>query len=61
MTTAHEKRTLARSPKAFEIDTSWYQSYWYDRPQPRPRQPRARFVQALVWGTVFVVGAYLAI
>ena len=61
MTAAHETTTLAKSPRAFEVDTSWYQSYWYDRPQPRPRKPSARFVQALVLGTVFVAGAYLVI
>jgi hypothetical protein len=61
MTAAHERTTLARLPKAFATDTSWYQSYWCDRPQPRPRKPSARFVQALVWGTVFVAGAYLVI
>jgi hypothetical protein len=60
MTTARKTTTLARSPKAFEIDTSWYQSYWYDRPEPQLRKARAPFVQALVWVTVFVAGAYFA-
>ncbi len=58
MTTAHKTSTLARAPKAFAVDTSWYQSYWFDRPQPEPRKPSFRFVQALVWATVFVASAY---
>ena len=59
MTTAHKTSTLARAPKAFEVDTSWYQSYWYDRPEPR--KPSSRSVQVLVWAAVFFVGVYLAL
>jgi len=61
MTVVHRTTTLARPPKAFEVDSSWYESYWYDRPQSEPRQPSSRFVQALVWAMAFVAGAYFAI
>jgi hypothetical protein len=54
------KTTLARPPKAFEIDASWYQSYWYDRPQPELRNPSFRSVRFLVWAALFVVETYFA-
>ena len=59
MTNAN-KTTLARPPKAFEIDASWYQSYWYDWPQPELRKPSFRSVQVLVWAVLFVAGSYFA-
>jgi hypothetical protein len=61
MTAAHKTSTLAKPAKAFEIDTSWYQSYWYDWSQPEPQKPSYRFVQALVLAIVFVAGTYFAL
>ncbi len=58
MTTAQNTTTLARPPKAFEIDASWYQSYWYDRPQPALRKPSSRALQVVCWVAVFLAGAY---
>jgi hypothetical protein len=43
MTAAHKATTLLRPPKAFEVDPSWYQSYWYSQqPQPELRRPSSR-------------------
>src|SRR5262249_4802106 len=61
MTTGHKTTTLAPSLKAFEIDTSWYESYWYDGLQPKPGNPSVRFFQAIVWFTVFAAGVYFVI
>jgi hypothetical protein len=61
MTTAHKTTILDRPLKALEVDPSWYQSYWYDRPQPELRKPSFRSVQVLVWAAVFFVGVYLAL
>ena len=52
MTDAHKTTTLARPPKAFEIDASWYQSYWYDRPQSELRKPSFRSVQVSCVGAL---------
>jgi hypothetical protein len=60
MTALHKTTTLARPPKAFETDAFWYQSYWYDRPQPEPRKPRYRSVRMLVWAAVLFTAGYFA-
>jgi hypothetical protein len=60
MTDAHKTMTLARPLKAFEIDPSWYRSYWYDRPQSELRNPSFRSFRFLVWAAVFVAGTYFA-
>jgi len=59
MITARETATLAKPPRAFEVDASWYESYWYDQPRPRLRKPTLRFVQVLVWAVIFGAGAYV--
>jgi hypothetical protein len=61
MTTEHW--TLASPPRAFEVDHSWYGSYWYDRhdqPGPELTKPMPRFLQVLSWATVFAAAAYFA-
>jgi hypothetical protein len=60
MTDAHKTTTLARPPKAFGIDASWYQSYWYDRPQRELRKPGSRAVQIVLCIAVFLAGTYFA-
>jgi hypothetical protein len=60
MTDAHKTMTLARPLKALEIDSSWYQSYWYDRPEPERRKPSFRSAHVLVWAVLLVAGAYFA-
>jgi hypothetical protein len=61
MTTAHKSTTLDRPLKALEVDPSWYQSYWYGRPQPEPRKRSSRSLQVLAWAAVFLVGVYFAL
>jgi hypothetical protein len=61
MTDAHKTTTLYRPLKALEIDPSWYQSYWYDQPEPERRKPKFRSAHVLVWAVLFVAGAYLAL
>jgi hypothetical protein len=61
MTDSHKTTTLVRPLKAFEIDASWYQSYWYDRPQPEPRKLSFRSGHVLVWAVLLVVGTCLAL
>jgi hypothetical protein len=49
---------LPRPPRAFETDTSWYQSYWYEAPEPAP----ADFsVHVVVWVAVLAVGILIGI
>lgn len=57
MTTAHKATTLARPAKAFELDASWYQSYWYDGPRDL-RKPGSRAVQVVLSIAVFLAGTY---
>ena len=54
------RTTLIRQPKAFQIDVSWYQSYWYERPLPEVRSHSFRSAQVFVWAALFVAGAYFA-
>ena len=61
MTEAQKKRTLARPPRAFEIDAAWYRSYWYDRREPERRKPSLRSAHVLAWAVLFIVGTYLAL
>jgi hypothetical protein len=61
MTEDHKTRSLARPLRAFEIDAAWYQSYWYDRPEPERRKPKFRSAHVLVWAVLFVAGAYFAL
>jgi hypothetical protein len=61
MTDAHKTMTLAKPPKAFETDSSWYQSYWYDGPEPERRKPSLRSAHVLVWAVLFVAGTWLAL
>jgi hypothetical protein len=61
MTDVHKTTTLARPLQAFEIDASWYQSYWYDRPQPERRKLSFRSAYALVWAVLLLAGTCLAL
>ena len=61
MTDAHKTTTLAKPPQAFETDSSWYQSYWYGRPEPERRTPSFRSAHVVVCTVLFVAGAYLAL
>ena len=55
MTTPHKATTLPRPPKAFEVDPSWYQSYWYgQQPEPELRKPSSRAVQGILCVAVFL-------
>jgi len=58
MITVRETTTLAKPARAFEVDASWYESYWYDQPRLRLRKPTLRFSQVLVWAVIFGAGAY---
>lgn len=54
---AHRKREkdLLDFPHALEVDRSWYQSYWYDLPEPEPAKPSihvAAIVAVLVLGVL---------
>ena len=59
MTTTHETTTLAKPPRAFDVDASWYESYWYDQSRPRVRKALPRFLQILAWAIIAGAGAYL--
>jgi hypothetical protein len=58
MTKSQHEAGLPRSPRAFETDASWYQSYWHEMPEPGP----ADFsVHIVVWAAVLAVGILIGI
>ncbi len=52
------QKDIARSVRIFENDGSWYQSYWYDAPEP---ESPVFSVHVVVWTAVFVVGILISI
>ena len=58
MARSQHDKYLARSPRAFETDTSWYQSYWFDPPQAEPAKPS---VHIAVWVAVLAVGVFISL
>jgi hypothetical protein len=59
MTDAHKTMSLARPPRAFRIDASWYRSYWYDCSQRHSRKRGFDAVQAVLFIAV-MAGTYFA-
>jgi hypothetical protein len=49
----------SRSPRAFEVDASWYQAYWYRETQPKSRWPALLPFRLFVWAAVFCAAAYI--
>jgi hypothetical protein len=58
MAYTNREKNLLDFPHAFEVDRSWYQSHWYDAPQPRPAR---RSVQIAVWVAILCFGAYIGL
>ena len=55
MTIRKYNKDLLDFPYAFEVDRSWYQSYWYDSPSPAPASSG---VNIAVWFAVLAVGVF---
>jgi hypothetical protein len=49
---------MPRQPRAFEVDASWYQSYWYQASQPAPRKSARLLLRFSACFAVFCAGAY---
>lgn len=58
MTNRKRERDLLDFPYAFEVDRSWYQSYWYDEPRPEPARPS---VHIAVWLAVLAFGVFIGL
>ena len=49
---------MVRRPRAFEVDPSWYQSYWHQQPRPAPRKSALPLLRLFMWAAVVCAGAY---
>jgi len=58
MMKSQREKNLLDFPHAFEVDRSWYQSYWYDAPQPEPARSSVRIV---AWAAVLVFGLFIGL
>lgn len=58
MMKSQREKNLLDFPHAFEVDRSWYQSYWYDAPQP---EPASSSVHIVVWAAVLVFGIFIGL
>ncbi len=58
MVNGKREKDLLDFPYVFEVDRSWYQSYWMDPRQPAPARPG---VHLAVWFAILCLGVYIGL